>query len=434
MTGTRAGSSWLAASKRAATNPPRPREFARILCGVGVAVGAVNLVWVARGQSITPVPNTSVSYPSALSGDGSVIIGIGVIENQNRACRWSSQTGLQVLDTLPGLPGSSAEGVNADGSVVVGYCYLPGSNFGQHAVRWNANGTVQDLGLFSSGRFSKATWVSGDGSVVVGISEVFGTTNHAFRWTAGTGLQDLGIGAAVAYGVSADGNSIVGGMGFGAGVAFRWTEAMGVRSLGVLPGASSSYAMAANADGSVVIGMSTLSTGIPSAFRWSAETGMQNLGAPAGMVNAQVRRISSDGSVVVGYCPTLTGSDYRAFIWTSLSEMTTLNDYLAARGVDMSQWTLRFAFGLSSDGQTILGSGYQGTAWRNWIVHLDTPCVANCDGSSVGPALNILDFMCFLNAFASGESRANCDGSTTEPVLNVQDFVCFLSHFAAGCP
>ncbi len=61
------------------------------------------------------------------------------------------------------------------------------------------------------------------------------------------------------------------------------------------------------------------------------------------------------------------------------------------------------------------------------------PCYANCDGSTTSPVLNVLDFSCFLNKFAAGETYANCDHSTTSPVLNVLDFSCFLNLFAAGC-
>lgn len=61
-------------------------------------------------------------------------------------------------------------------------------------------------------------------------------------------------------------------------------------------------------------------------------------------------------------------------------------------------------------------------------------CYANCDGSTAAPVLNVQDFGCFLNAFASGQSYANCDNSSIPPVLNVGDFTCFLNAFAAGCP
>ncbi|MFN0133743.1 MAG: hypothetical protein ACKVW3_14590 [Phycisphaerales bacterium] len=35
--------------------------------------------------------------------------------------------------------------------------------------------------------------------------------------------------------------------------------------------------------------------------------------------------------------------------------------------------------------------------------------------------------------FVSGGCYANCDGSTVAPALNVADFVCYLNKFAAGC-
>jgi hypothetical protein len=68
------------------------------------------------------------------------------------------------------------------------------------------------------------------------------------------------------------------------------------------------------------------------------------------------------------------------------------------------------------------------------LVGQAAPCYPNCDNSTSPPVLNVLDFGCFLNAFAAGDTYANCDQSTTEPVLNVLDFGCFLNAFAAGCP
>jgi hypothetical protein len=61
-------------------------------------------------------------------------------------------------------------------------------------------------------------------------------------------------------------------------------------------------------------------------------------------------------------------------------------------------------------------------------------CYANCDGSTTPPILNVSDFTCFLQRFATGDPYANCDGSTSTPVLNVSDFTCFLQKFSVGCP
>jgi hypothetical protein len=68
------------------------------------------------------------------------------------------------------------------------------------------------------------------------------------------------------------------------------------------------------------------------------------------------------------------------------------------------------------------------------------PCYADCDGNG---ALNVDDFICFINEFAVAQSLppaqqinhyANCNGNTSEPVLTVDDFICFVDAFAAGCP
>jgi hypothetical protein len=63
-----------------------------------------------------------------------------------------------------------------------------------------------------------------------------------------------------------------------------------------------------------------------------------------------------------------------------------------------------------------------------------TACYANCEATSTtGPALNVNDFICFQNAYVTGQPYANCDGSTLEPILNVADFMCVLNRYSQGC-
>ncbi len=81
--------------------------------------------------------------------------------------------------------------------------------------------------------------------------------------------------------------------------------------------------------------------------------------------------------------------------------------------------------GLVTGGQFEINGGFWTSAGSS--------CYPNCDGSTTPPVLNVLDFTCFLNRFAAGDSYANCDNSTTPPALNVLDFLCFLNQFAAGC-
>ena len=85
-------------------------------------------------------------------------------------------------------------------------------------------------------------------------------------------------------------------------------------------------------------------------------------------------------------------------------------------------------------GRAVLFGGYAATfSDETWELGVTT-CYANCDASTTPPILNVLDFTCFLNRFASGDPYANCDHSTTPPTLNILDFTCFLNQFAAGCP
>src|SRR5262245_61851950 len=125
-----------------------------------------------------------------------------------------------------------------------------------------------------------------------------------------------------------------------------------------------------------------------------------------------------------------------AFIWSPAEGMVNLGAYLAARGFDLSGWTLLDALGISADGRTIVGQGLRGSRREGYIASIwpDPACYANRDGSTTAPVLNILDFAAFLRQFAAGSIQANCDGSTGVPALTVNDFVCFVARFGAGCP
>jgi hypothetical protein len=83
--------------------------------------------------------------------------------------------------------------------------------------------------------------------------------------------------------------------------------------------------------------------------------------------------------------------------------------------------------------QTGFGDGLLGLIATPTVFPPPPSCYANCDNSTTPPVLNVLDFTCFLNEFAAGDTYANCDQSTTPPILNILDFECFLNKFAAGC-
>jgi hypothetical protein len=95
------------------------------------------------------------------------------------------------------------------------------------------------------------------------------------------------------------------------------------------------------------------------------------------------------------------------------------------------------AFSMSPSGRFVIAEVTLDDGGQNRsaavLIEIGQPCYANCDGSTAAPVLNVADFSCFLNKFASADPYANCDGSTAAPTLNVADFTCFLTKFAAGC-
>src|SRR5690606_7764116 len=54
-------------------------------------------------------------------------------------------------------------------------------------------------------------------------------------------------------------------------------------------------------------------------------------------------------------------------------------------------------------------------------------CYADCDGTE---DLDLFDFLCFQDAFATGDFYADCDASGA---LDIFDFLCFQNEFVAGC-
>jgi trimeric autotransporter adhesin len=57
-------------------------------------------------------------------------------------------------------------------------------------------------------------------------------------------------------------------------------------------------------------------------------------------------------------------------------------------------------------------------------------CYTDCDNNRV---LNANDFICFLNRFAAKDPYANCDASTISPAVNPADFACYLNRYVVGC-
>lgn len=159
--------------------------------------GTVGFVW-HPGSALTPIaPNGGFNdfVPRGISRDGRVVVGYSTNGGGvRRATVWRAGafTSLGVVDG-DDTAQSEANGVSADGSVVVG---RSDSSIGSQAFRWSAEGGLVGLGDFSTGddglSSSTATAVSPDGQTVVGQARLGDAAKRGFVWTVGGGLREIG--------------------------------------------------------------------------------------------------------------------------------------------------------------------------------------------------------------------------------------------------
>lgn len=352
----------------------------RLMATLGLTLALVQPVLAATSFSgLGLLPGYLQGYSSAISADGSVIVGYGEGFNPEingtitEAFRWTQASGLQSLGFLPqsnSFRSTRAVDVSSNGLVIVGSGRSAADV--EQAYRWTqATGNV-GIGDLPGSRFSSsAAGVSADGSVIVG-SGSSSNGDEAFRWTSNgmVGLGGLSGGQAItngaplswAGGVSDDGRVVIGGANFQDGTLlqsqpFRWTAENGMVGLGSLPGGSTSYGGSASAisgDGSTIVGYSQSILG-SEIFRWTAETGMVGLG-----VVGSPLATSFDGSVIVGdYTNTAGGLNFtEGFVWDEVNGLRSISEIIIGEGIDVTGWaSLGSITGVSADGLTITGVG-----------------------------------------------------------------------------
>jgi probable HAF family extracellular repeat protein len=362
-------------------------------------------------EALGDLPGGDVfSQAYGVSADGCVVVGTSTSESGSEPFRWCDGI-MSGLGQFGADHVQCAYAVSADGSVIVGGFGMPRKlpyepPPGQDPPRpptllefeWAAPFLWQDGVMTSLGQPSEwwpywaplmgeARGISRDGSVVVGGD---------WRWENGqvTYFSGLVGGEPLSWikvlGVSADGSTAVGRymtspgtIGPSTSYAVMWEDGT-VTWLGMLPGGSlNDEAVAASADGSVIVG-TTLGHAPPSrlqAFRWEdgVMTGLGGLSDTLpGLYKAM--GVSADGLVVVGGAITditiilLTGEELddivtvpmTPFVWTPQSGIQALDAVLTDLGVDLSAWSdLGIATGMSADGTVIVGHGLN--ADENWV-------------------------------------------------------------------
>jgi probable HAF family extracellular repeat protein len=286
------------------------------------------VAWLDGSTNPTDLPGVGTTAgvsAAAVSFDGSTIVGYFYdLGNIAHAVAWSVANGSAQATELFGLnAGNSAPtALSRDGTVVVGYSFTDVSNTKRHAVKWH-NQVLTDLGTLG-GDNSYANGVSADGLVIVGASELTsGNTSvqHATVWRDGVGgPTDLGVltggTVSLAHAVSADGTVIIGSSTNAQGKiqAVAWYDGgSDIADLGTLGGATSDTA-AVSEDGSVIVGISQNQDIVIHAVAWVADNRTPiDLGTLGGK-NSSAVGVSADGTVIVG---NLTGQDglHHAALW-----------------------------------------------------------------------------------------------------------------------
>ncbi len=355
------------------------RTLLRAIAVTGLVLAVTHSASAAKFIPLGDLPGgdfQSVAYD--ISDDGSTVVGQSASSHGPRAFRWTLSGGMVGLgDLMEGGFNSSALSVSANGSVVVGTGL---SASGYEAFRWTQSEAMIGLGFLQTGAYisssSSASGVSADGSVIVGSAgKSVAPTPEAFRWTHAGGMVGLGdpLGGtgSQAIDVSADGSVVV---GQASGLAFRWTQEGGMVSLGFLRGTGSGgAAFGVSANGSIVVGFAGTPSGVE-AFRWAPNPDpnmrMVGLGILPGGRSSIAYDVSADGFVVVGTSEAYSGNE--AFIWDQVNGMRSLRDVLTNAGINLTGWRLYEARGVSADGSVIVGLGYNPNGDNEaWLAELN---------------------------------------------------------------
>ena len=296
------------------------------------------------------------------------VVGVGRITSRFRAFLSSTGSGgestLVDLGSLPGLPGSRANGINSLGQIV------GASTDGDktRAFLWNpiapnsSEGSMMELPDLPGERNSASATAVNSMGQVVGYSrgQAYLWTPDVANGTAGAAV-DLGAlpGATASLAIDVNDSGQVAGISFTSGErAFLWTPVQpngntgSMVDLGSLPdGNGVSQAVAINGAGAVV-GHSMTSTG-QHAVLWLPGTSgtagaLIDLGDLEGGNDLSSATGVNAANQVVGNSN--SSDSEHAFLWTEADGMLDLNSLTDATG---AAWILRYAQSINDHGQIV---------------------------------------------------------------------------------
>ncbi|MGL4823758.1 MAG: autotransporter domain-containing protein [Plesiomonas shigelloides] len=330
----------------------------------------------------------------ALSSSGNIAVGfIATPANNNQAGAWTVSHGLIALpipfSQTEGM--SNAQGVSSDGRYIVGYV-MPENSSLMQGVLWTDASKLTYLTPLAAGSDYYANGISADGSIIVGTASDKNNNEHAVYWdrVANT-IHDLGSFShsssqySNAIAANRDGSVIVGSSTNFAGVTqgFRWTTQAGMVELQSLGGTSQATGVS---DTGRIIGYSTNAKNEGRAVYWDKNK-IRDLGTlradNSGSSSAQA--ISATGKVIVGAAD--DDIQRTGFIWKEDAGMYSVNEWLKYAHVQANSMSVKSVNAISADSETIAGQLTNGHGYVAHLIELKDPADVNPSSPKPDPEL-----------------------------------------------
>ncbi|MBK8915486.1 MAG: hypothetical protein IPM64_12980 [Phycisphaerales bacterium] len=355
-----------------------------------VAVSSLIIALIANASAGAPViidlgslgPNsTSFSRASGISANGTIVVGsTEIADGTRRGFRYTYPGPMQLLDSLPGGLYADAEGLSADGAVVIGTSLTSTPTVHGRIVRWTTGSTPQNIGNLADGGGAFSGGCSANGAVVCGTTPSTFASWRAVRWSHFTGLVDISPASMLYSGISAvsDDGSLMVGFGLdvsGIGRAFLLPAGGSVQILPSLNGYAHALGLRISGSGDVVAGVSRPSLFIAAgdrATRWVLGD-PHDLGLLNGFTRSSPAAMHRGGLIIGGESG---GAVDGAWIWTETRGMVRLSTFLAEAGTDLTGWSeFQSVTGISDAGTELCGTGVYNGAERAFLVRgLDSLC------------------------------------------------------------
>src|SRR5262249_30148626 len=238
------------------------------------------------------------------------------------------------------------------------YIYVRPKEWRRQAAIWHAGSGVEYVPLPSGAYASEGGLMSADATEMI--------VNGSLLWRHGQGDVASITGMDMMSAMSGDGGTVVGRSNNT--TASRWTQAAGAQLIQI-PGATYSEARAVSPDGTQIVGRMSDQTGYH-AFIWDAQNGGRILTSASGPSLDVATGISADGSVIVGYSS--IGGVTQPVVWTP-SGSSLLSDILHEAGIhDLDGYNPLNPVSLSTDGARMLVNDF-GYGSGQWIVTIPGP-------------------------------------------------------------